>query len=172
MTLNTGSARSADRFLLGIVLGMVALVGVAFAVVLLRPQPTYQPDGTPEASAHNYLLALRQEDEARAYGYLSPRLAGYPASIEAFATAVRNEIWELRSDRSSVALSVVETRVVGDTAWVTVKQTWFDSGGVFSQGISSSTFDIRLEHAESGTAWLIVEAGQYWAACWELVAGC
>ncbi len=170
MTLHTGSARSADRFLLGIVLGMVVLVGVAFAVVLLRPQPTYQPDGTPEASVHNYLLALRQQDDARAYRYLSPTLAGYPRTVEAFAADVRNEIWDLRSDRSSVALAVIGTRRVGDEAWVTVEETWFDSNGVFARGGSSSTFDVRLRPTDA--AWLIVDAGRYWALCWERAGGC
>jgi len=165
-----GGAKSADRFLIGIVLGMLLLVGVAFAVVLLRPQPAYQADGTPESAVHNYLLALRQQDDARAYRYLSPTLAGYPRTVEAFAADVRNEIWDLRSDRSSVALAVVETQRVGEEAWVTVEETWFDSNGVFARGASSNTFDIRLRQADA--AWLIVEAGRYWALCWERAGGC
>ncbi len=164
-------ARSSDRFLLGIVLGMVVLVAMAFAVVLMRPQPTYQPDGTPEGAVHNYLLALRLEEDARAYRYLSPSLAGYPESTEAFAADVRNEIRDLGSDRRAVALSVVETRVIGAQAWVIVRETWSSSDGLFARSTLSSTFDVRLEQADPAT-WLIVESDRYWAPCWGRPAGC
>jgi len=172
MTEQGGRTRSSDRFLLGIVAGMVLLVGLAFALVLLQPQPTYQPDGPPEAVAHNFLLALRQEDDARAYAYLSPTLQGYPGSLEAFATDVRDRVWELRAERRAVALNVVETRIVGDRAWVTIRETWSEPSGLFNRMTSSSTFDVRLERAEVAAPWLIVSADRYWAPCWESAKGC
>jgi len=76
--------KNTDKFLVGIVVGVVVLVATAFAVALLRPKPTYQLEDTPKGVAHNYLLALQQEDYKRAYGYLSPTIEGYPTSAEAF----------------------------------------------------------------------------------------
>ncbi len=73
-----------DRYLFGIAAGVVLLLVVAVAVVLLRPEPTYQADDSPEDVAHNYLLALIKADYERAYGYLSPTLDGYPESVAKF----------------------------------------------------------------------------------------
>jgi len=68
--------KSADRFLLAIIAGIVALVVAALALALMRTPQGYLPDTTPGGVAHNYLLALKQRDSARAYGYLLPDLAG------------------------------------------------------------------------------------------------
>jgi hypothetical protein len=73
--------KSTDKFLIGIVVGIVLLVVAAFVITLARPEPTYQVEGTPESVAHNYLLALQKEDYQRAYGYLSPTLKGYPVRL-------------------------------------------------------------------------------------------
>jgi hypothetical protein len=40
--------KSNDRFLIGIVVGVLLLVIISFVVVLRQPLPTYRPDDTPE----------------------------------------------------------------------------------------------------------------------------
>jgi hypothetical protein len=153
-----------DRFLVGIVAGVVLLVGVAFAVAFLRPEPEYRPDDTPEGVTHNYLLALRQYDYARAHGYLSPRLPGYPANSEEFAQDVRDNSYNFDLDDRSVTLEVESARLTGNTATVTVRRTVFYGGGLFDSSEYSGSFDVRLRR--EGGGWKIVEAGQYWAYCW------
>src|SRR3972149_1468711 len=74
-----------DRFLLGIVAGIALLVVVAFLLVLNRKELTYQSEDTPQGVAHNYLLALQERDYERAFGYLSPDLAGSPQRGDEFA---------------------------------------------------------------------------------------
>ena len=89
--------KSTDRFLIGIVIGVVVLVIAAFGVAFLGPKPAYQSDDTPEGVAHNYLLAIQREDYARAYGYLSPDLRGYPASDEQFIEDMYTGLWPFQA---------------------------------------------------------------------------
>jgi hypothetical protein len=167
--------KNTDKFLIGIVAGVGLLVGVAFAVALLRPKPAYRPDDTPEGVAHNYLLALRQADYARAYGYLSPTLAGYPASADAFAGEVYKFDWNFRVGDSSVTLEVTSARVTGERAIVSVRERRFSEGGLFGSSESTDTFDMTLQRDAAGlarAAWKIVASDSYWAWCWDDNAGC
>lgn len=161
-----------DRYLAGIVLGILLLVGVAFGTTLLRPQPAFEPDGPPEAATHNYLLALRQADYDRAYGYLSPDIAGYPATSEGFARDIRENRWDFRLDESSITLDIVSTQVNGDRATVTVRETRFVQGGLFDSGQSTVLFDVLLQRVAPDPTWLIVESENYWAKCWNTRGGC
>lgn len=161
-----------DRFLAGIILGILLLVGVAFGAILLRPQPAFEPDGPPEAATHNYLLALRQAAYDRAYGYLSPDIAGYPATSEDFARDIREYRWDFRLDESSITLDIVSTQVNGDRATVTVRETRFVQGGLFDSGQSTVLFDVLLLRVSPDPTWLIVESANYWAKCWNTRGGC
>lgn len=61
-----------DRFLTGILIGIGALVVLALVLFFLRQnQQEYRSDNTPEAVAHNYLLAVLNKDYERAYTYLA-----------------------------------------------------------------------------------------------------
>ncbi len=70
------------RLLLTVAAGSLLLVFASAATVLGREKPHYWPEGTPLAAAHNYLLAFKQDDLARAYTYLSPTMGGYPTIDE------------------------------------------------------------------------------------------
>lgn len=163
--------KTTDKFLIGIVAGVILLVGAAFAVAFLRPKPTYQPDDTPEGTAHNYLLALKQEDFARAYGYLSPGIRGYPDSAEAFAEDVEDNTWNFGGGEDSVTLEIESVGMVGnDRAVVSVRERRFYQGGLFDSGEYTNTFDMTLRRRDS--RWQIAEAGSYWAWCWDDSDGC
>jgi hypothetical protein len=161
--------KAPDKFLVAILAGVVLLVGITFAAALLRPAPTYRSDETPEGVAHNYLLALEQEEFDRAYSYLSPTLEGYPDSADEFADDVRDYSWQFQS----VALAVESTRVTGDEARVTVRETFSSDGGLFSGGNYSTTFDMRLQ--EENGEWKLIASDSYWLYCWttdDADAGC
>ena len=162
--------KNTDKFLIGIVAGSVLLVIVAFAITLARPEPTYRAEDTPEGVAHNYLLALQQDEVTRAYGYLSPTLAGYPADENAFAKRVADESWTFRRTED-VTLAVDSSKVSGDRATVKVRESRFrGGGGLFDNSQSTSIFDVTLER--EGDAWKIVDAEFYFAQCWEFDRGC
>lgn len=82
--------RGMEKFLLGVAVFSLLLAGVSLAIVLIQEKPQYWPEGTPLATAHNYLLAFKQDDLARAYGYLSPTLDGYPPSVDEFIEQLSN----------------------------------------------------------------------------------
>jgi len=161
--------KGTDKFLIGIVVGIVLLVVIAFAVVLARPEPTYQAEEMATGVTHNYLLALQKEDYERAYRYLSPTLAGYPESVEAFAETVEDFNWRFRTD-TETTLTVLSERVVGSRTVVEMRESRFYRGGLFGSGQTTNTFEVKLEQ-EAG-AWKVVDAGYYFAPCWTDDEGC
>ena len=151
-----------DRTLVGIVAGVVVLVVAALAVVRLRPEPTYREDGSPEAAAHNYLLAMERGEWARAYGYLSPSLPCYPASAEVFADDITQDAWLRNFD--NVELRVEDATTEGDVAVVTVRESRFWTGGLFQSSQTTGTFEMKLQRAPDG--WRIVRSDSYWWWGW------
>ncbi|MCE7939626.1 hypothetical protein DCC79_14865 [bacterium] len=154
--------RTNDRFLLGILVGVVLLVVAAFAVVLSRSEPAYRADDSPAAVAHNYLLALQRGDYERAYGYLSPTLAGRPASVEDFVEDTTTRIGDNIADAE---VAIGETTITGEVAVVKVRQSTFYSGGLFDSGLSATPFSMTLRRGESG--WRITRSEMHWYQCWE-----
>lgn len=155
-----------DKFLIGIVIGVIVIVIAAFALALAQPQPAYRADDAPENIAHNYLFALQQKEYARAYGYLSPTLKGYPRSLDDFENRVRQNSWNFRADEN-VTLQVEPARVSGDRADVSVKETRFSSGGWLGASARPSTFAMRLARDKETGAWKLVDGDRYWASCWD-----
>jgi hypothetical protein len=162
--------RGTDKFLLGIVVGVIVLVGVAFALVLLRPEPVYQEADSPEAAAHNYLLALQKLDYARAYDYLSPRLIGYPASLDEFVGDIQAHPWKLRRLDDPAALSVESVQRTGDRAVVFMRETRFRQRGLFDSAQYTNTFEMMLQR--DGGGWRLVSSELHWLPCWEDRGGC
>ena len=158
------AAQQIDKFLIGIVAAALVLVVGAFLVARSLPEPVYQTEQTPEGVAHNYLLALRQRDFERAYGYISSHLVGYPDSVEAFEELVLDYPWDFGVDeRGGGQLTLIETDVSGSHASVRVRETRFHSGGLFDSDQSTHTFRMKLK-SESGR-WRIRHAGRYWSHC-------
>ena len=162
--------KSTDRFLIGIVAGVIALVVIAFAVAYLRPAPAYRAGSEPADVAHNYLLALQQGDYERAYGYLLPSLPGYPDSAEAFAEHTRKYTWNIRPDDLSATLQVEDARLTGNRATVRVRETRFNQNGLFQSEQYQSTFEVRLLRSQG--VWRISGADSFWVWCWDNRGGC
>jgi hypothetical protein len=160
-----GKMKKPDRFLIGIAVGVVILIGAAVAIVLLpSKKPSYQPDDTPEGVAHNYLLALDMGDYERAYGYLSPTLPGYPESVEVFTDDVE-ESWSFQYDRDAeITLAVEAVRTTGDRSTVSIRRTVFYRGELFDSGQYSWTFEMTLRRQDG--LWKAVDADRYWDDCW------
>ncbi len=154
--------KGTDKFLIGLVVGIVLLVVVAFSVVLLRPKPEYRNDDSPDAVVHNYLLALRRDEYERAYENLSPNLAGYPENIDAFIKDVKHQ-WEFRQNVDA-ALNVQPAKIVGDTATVEVLETILNIGGLLDIAQYEGQFDMKLR--QEGGTWKMFNGDMYWDFSW------
>jgi hypothetical protein len=154
--------KQTDRFLLAIVAGIGVLVVVALTLALTRSSQGYLPETTPGGVAHNFLLALKQRDDERAYGYLSPELAGYPPTIDEFGADVDRYSWNF--NRETASLSVGAEQITDARALVTINETRFYQGGLFGSSQYTNAFDITLRR--QGDAWKIVSADAYWVPCW------
>jgi hypothetical protein len=152
-----------DRFLLAIIAGIVVLVVAALALALNRTAQGYLPDTTPGGVAHNYLLAIKQRDDERAYSYLSPDLRGYPPTVEEFSVDI-NSRYSWSFDHDSSTISIDDERITGDRAVVTVGETRFYEGGLFSSNQYRNSFSVTL--SRQGEVWRLVSADSYWADCW------
>lgn len=158
------STNSQDRGLIAIVAGVVLLVLIAFVVVLRQAPPEYRTDNNAEAAAHNYLLALRREDYARAYSYLSPNIEGYPDDLAQFTADVVATPYLFGQDRNE-GLAVISSRMAGDDlAVVTGEITTFNQGDLFGSSQYSYTFQMTL--AQEAGGWQITNSDQYWLPCW------
>ncbi len=161
-----------DKFLVWFVIAVALLVVTAFAIALLRPKATYQPEDKPEGVAFNYLFALQQKDYERAYGYLSPSIRGYPADLSDFRRDIESYAGNFDSLQSpSTTLEILSAEVTGKTAIVKVKETHFYEGGLFDSGEYSNTFGVTLRQEGDGS-WKIEKADSYWAYCWNDWRGC
>ena len=160
-----------DKFLFAIAVAALLLVVSAFLVARSQPEPVYQSEGAPEGISHNYLLALRQRDFVRAYGYLSSYLEGYPDSAEAFEDLVLDHPWDFGIDEYSGGhLQVIATDLNGDRASVRVRETSFHSDGLFDSRQTTDVFIMKLKR-ENGN-WRIRHADSFWLPCLEEKSAC
>jgi hypothetical protein len=61
-----------DRFLIGILIGIVALVVISLGLFFLRKDSeNYVEENAPENIVHNYVVAIHKGDFEKAYSYLS-----------------------------------------------------------------------------------------------------
>ncbi|MBI3160783.1 MAG: hypothetical protein HYZ26_14385 [Chloroflexi bacterium] len=157
-----------DRFLIGIVIGVLVLVVASVALVLTRPEAEYLSDDAPENVVHNYILAVLQEDYDRAFGYLSPDIAHGPedaADLE-HDLSYYNYRWD--QDASYV---IDSARVSGSSATVIVSALGFYSDDIFfgrGQYTDERTFRLGLENGK----WRIVEGSIFFPYCWTYKDGC
>ena len=156
-----------DRFLVGIVAAVVALVLVAFLVAIRQEPPTYRTDAGPDAVAFNYLLALQNGDYELAYGLIAPTVAGYPDTIERFV----DDIVEKTGGASPGGLGTSSFRVepgnvAGERAVVTVVESSFRSSDLFDSNAYTQDFVVTL--AQIDGVWRVqdTDAWQYWHPCW------
>ena len=161
--------KSTDKMLIGIIVAIVLLIAAALTITLMRPEPTYSAEDTPEAVTHNYLLALQREEFDRAYGYLSPTLKGYPATVERFVDNIHSNAWSFRLD-TDTTLMLETASITGNNAVVHVRESRFEGGDLFGSGQSSLDIEMQL-HRDAG-GWKIVYASSYFAMCWNEAEGC
>lgn len=152
-----------DKMLIGIVAGILLVVLMAALVSLNQPEAEYLDENTPEAVAHDYLLALQKVDYPRAYASLSPDLPGLPKTLEDFLEQIQYRSWMFESLADSSF--VVEPRSQSeDRATVEVKIITFYEPGLFSGGSVTNQFAIYLK-LHNGM-WKVTYSNNFFSSCW------
>jgi len=137
-----------DKFLIGIVVGIVLLVIVAVVVVLARGQnEEYMADNTPEGVAHNYFLAVQRKEFDKAYGYLSDEIEEKP-NLDEFIASVDSQ--------NESALKIGKTTIDNERARVELAITNYYGGGPFDSGRYTSQETAYLRQDANGN-WKIFE---------------
>ncbi len=158
--------KGSNKFLVGMVIGIVVLIVAALVVVMTRPAPTFRAEDTADGVAYNYLLALQQRDYERAYGYISPDINCYPFNTDRFVSEL-NRFDSLDESSFSVDSAFV---VTGQYVNVSVQQTRFSQGDLLDSSQRTYSFDIRLKR--DGDTWKITKADRYWSWRWSRSGNC
>ncbi len=123
-----------------VVIGAVAVVLIAVAIVVaIQPPEEFDP-GTPEGTAQGYYQAILDGDEDLALAYFAEELL---ANCSAY------ELGYFTPDSARVVIA--ETEIEGDEARVDVVITEIWGEGPFGGG--SNTFDETLNMTRSGETW-------------------
>jgi len=148
-----------DKFLIGIISGVVLLVAIALVVFFTRQElvKDYQAEDQPKAVVFNYLLALDKGEFDKAYGYIS-EISGKPTLAQFRQTMAMN-----KSQFMVNAVDVTDQSIDGELAYVyTVTTT--PGGGLFNEGYKS-TENATLELI--GGKWRIISMPYlYWSYEW------
>lgn len=148
-----------DKFLIGIVAGVVLLVLVAVAIILTRTGvEEYVADDTPAGVVHNYFLALERKDFERAYSYLSDELEAKP-NLDEF-------IRQMNYDRSEAALRIGQSTITNNRARVDVAITTYSGGGPFSSSSYTNRETANLKLSPEGEWKLMGYPYPYWGYQW------
>jgi hypothetical protein len=148
-----------DRFLTGILLGIVVLVVIALAVFFIRSDnQSYVSEDVPEGVVHNYVLAVLNGDYQKAYGYLADldHKPTYENFRDAFIKGTVNP------DNSAVDIG--KSEINGDTASVEVVLI-YNPSDPFSTGYRDVQRAILVRQS---SAWKIssMPTYYYWDYSW------
>lgn len=154
--------KQSDKFLIIIVVAILGLVIAAFVLVSVTPEPAYRAGETADAVVFNYLLALQKEDYEKALEYISEEVSNRPRDGADMEWDIQQNLWRF-DQYDQPAITIVRSRISGDSATVTVKKTW-DAGPLLGNA-STSEFTMRLQQEESG--WKLVDGQTHWVDDWE-----
>jgi hypothetical protein len=152
-----------DKFLIGIVIGIVALVIVAIVAVMLRTPENeeYVADDDPAGVAHNYFLAIQRRDYEKAYSYVSDGIEAKP-NLDKFIRDVDNF-----TEQSQSSLQIGETRITGDRAQVDISITTYRPGEFLESSSYTSQGTAYLAAGANGEGWKLTEFPYpFWGYDW------
>jgi len=144
-TATPPAQRQPDRFLIGIVVGLAALLLAAgISVAFLRQPARELPADTPGGTVQRFYIALEQKDYAGAYAYLSDSMSKKPTREEFTRYNTR-----LGPNSSRERIRIQDETVTDSEATVTVAVTiFYNGGGPFggsSEYTSTQVFTLRRE---------------------------
>ena len=146
--------RQPDRFLIGIVAGLVILlIAAAISVVFLRQPVQDLPADTPGGTVQRFYTALQNKNYTEAYNYLSPNMAKKP-TLQEF-TNYNTSYDVLGSYNSQQRIHIDNVTANGDDATVPATiTTYYNSSSPFGGSYDYTTTEVFSLHNLKG-AWLM-----------------
>jgi hypothetical protein len=147
-----------DRFLLGILIAIAALVIIALGMFFTRQdQQEYMEENTPEGVVHDYALAVIKGDYEKAYSYLAE--AENKPSYQVF----RQAFFSHYVDPSNAGLEIGEIEIVGDDANVTIYLLYKPTDPFSSSYRNSEVARLERQHG----SWKLLQMPyNFWAYDW------
>lgn len=147
-----------DRFLIGILIGIGALIFIALVLFFIRKDTKeYLTGNTPHDIVYNYVLAITKEDYEKAYTYLADK--ENKPTYDQF----RQSFFNGSVNAENVGVDVGETEINGDNANVDLI-TIYASSDPFSGGYNNSD---RAQLVDQSGEWkLVYMPYNFWAYDW------
>lgn len=121
-----------DRFLIGILIGILVLIVIALTLFFMRrDNQNYRTDAAPDAVVYNYVLAVNDRDYQKAYTYLAD--GGSKPSYDEF----RRSFFNGMVMPNNVGVSVGTAQVNGEEATVQLNLI-YPSGDPFSSSYTNT----------------------------------
>ncbi|MEP6776453.1 MAG: hypothetical protein ABJA50_12730 [Chloroflexota bacterium] len=147
--------RQPDRFLIGIVAGLILLlIAAAISVLFLRQPAQELPADTPGGTVQRFYIALQKNDYAGAYTYLSDSMVNKPTQAEFTNYNTSYNAGGYNSNNQQ-GIRIDNITVNGDDATVPVAvTTYYNSGGPFGGSGDYTNTEVFSLHRDNGN-WLI-----------------
>ena len=155
--MNTASTPSAlqpkaDRFLIGILIGVVVLLAVAgLSLLVLRQPPRELPADSPGGTVQRFFSALEQRNYSQAYDLLSDHMEHKPTR-DAFTRYLADQY---TYGTQAARVRIDTEQIDGQTATVTVRVTYYYGGGLPLVGSNEYTSTETFTLAQEASRWRI-----------------
>lgn len=147
-----------DKFLMGIIAGIIGLVAIALVIFITRGnvEPQYQPEDTPKGIVTNYILAVQKGEYEKAYASLGD-FSGKPTLIQFKQYLLMN------AHQQTASINVITEHVDDNSATVAVETT-YPGGGLFNEGYPNKEFAL-LEKVDG--KWKVFQMPySFWSFDW------
>jgi hypothetical protein len=141
-----------DRFLIGILIGVVVLLAVAgLSLLVLRQPPRELPADSPSGTIQRFFSALEQRNYNQAYDLLSDHMERKPTR-DAFTRYIADQFtYGAQTQRVRIDTEQID----GKTATVTVRVTSYYGGGLPLGGANEYTSTETFTLAQEAGIWRI-----------------
>lgn len=150
--------KNSNRFLLGFGIVIVAIVGVAvtLAVTGSNEQVKLLPETSPEGTVQRFLMAVKDHDYQKAYGFLAPQ----PEQVK--GDAYDNWVRSVQNprDTSSWKASILKSTVRDDNATVDVAVDVIRPEGPLMNPVTTNQVSFMLQKKDG--RWLISQPADIW----------
>ena len=162
---------ASSKWLAGLALAIVVLAGVSIIIASLerRGEQSLFPEGTPERTVQQYLLAIEKGETGAAYGFLGPEVQEtcdsqrFRESLRGIrGDGFRGGFGGGFSETEDLRVTLVDTIAAEDRVEIQVRITRFRVSPPF--GADESSYKERFVLKQTGGVWAFVEPP--WPMSW------